>query len=109
MSERELAEVYVKLTENLIEGISIKVVAGDILTLSQAYLALLDNHRWIPVSERLPETGFAPTGGSLEVLITDGEDIDIGSTTCRGTWCSELFDKDDITHWMPLPEPPEEE
>ncbi len=70
--------------------------------------------RWIPVEERLPEYG-------VRVLETDMYEED----DCTGIWTREE-DKDDadgcwhdehdwwhaldeVTHWMPLPEPPEEE
>ena len=70
--------------------------------------------RWIPVTERLPEYG-------VRVLATDmyeGDDY-------TGIWTREEYKDDadgcwyddhgwwhaidDVTHWMPLPEPPKEE
>ena len=62
--------------------------------------------RWISVEERLPENGKF-------VLVSDGDDID---TACRYKaltpdevetffWDSVL----EVTHWMPLPEPPKED
>ena len=49
--------------------------------------------RWIPVTERLPETG--------EVLATNGDVIAVAPA-------SSVRRKDTyITHWMHLPEPPE--
>ena len=70
--------------------------------------------RWIPVEKRLPEYG-------VRVLATDMYEED----DCTGIWTREE-DKDDadgcwhdehdwwhaldeVTHWMPLPEPPEVE
>lgn len=48
--------------------------------------------RWIPVSDRLPETG--------EVLATNGDVITVAPA-------SSVRRKDTyITHWMPLPELP---
>lgn len=65
--------------------------------------------RWIPVSERLPEDG-------VEVLFVDsGGDIYMGDHVSgvpqwekdNGFWSGKFYNN--ITHWMPLPEPPTEE
>lgn len=59
-------------------------------------LEALKRQRWIPCSERLPEVG-------VEVLVyseSDGEAVDY--------YGGEFFRWPDVTHWMPLPEPPEE-
>lgn len=70
--------------------------------------------RWIPVEERLPEYG-------VRVLATDMYEED----DCTGIWTREEYPDDpdgccwidergwwhaidDVTHWMPLPEPPKE-
>ncbi|MDO4264107.1 MAG: DUF551 domain-containing protein [Deinococcus sp.] len=57
--------------------------------------------RWLPVSERLPEEG-------QRVLFAD-----IGAGIHAGRRCSDgwdepvdFWDEGEITHWMPLPEPP---
>ena len=55
--------------------------------------------RWIPVSEKLPERG--------DYLVSDGRDFDVqlfnGEQFIPGfVW------EDKITHWMPLPAPPQE-
>lgn len=72
--------------------------------------------RWISVKDRLPE---ADTPVLVTYLgYTDGIARTDGIGTIRwGVWCwyeSEDHDNDEeitvrITHWMPLPEPPEEE
>lgn len=52
------------------------------------------------MSERLPE--------ELElVLITDGEDV-IVSFRMRYYEPTEFYGMWNVTHWMPLPEPPKE-
>ena len=58
---------------------------------------------WIPVTERLPEI-------QKVVLITDGIDVGTGWMN-RGRWNTPFADiqRDLVTHWMPLPEPPKEE
>lgn len=68
-----------------------------------------DEHRWIPVKERLPEHAYGEGDsvltvsslGSMLVLYFDG-----------GNWCYPTGEalttarKYPITHWMSLPEPP---
>ena len=55
---------------------------------------------WISVKDKLPEPW-------TEVLIWRGPEYPIVSSevTPTGLWC-HFFN---ITHWMPLPEPPKEE
>lgn len=56
--------------------------------------------RWIPVAEQLPsEDGFT-------LIFTAHGNPGVCYFT-NGWWGG--YDKDGITHWMPLPEPPEEE
>lgn len=71
------------------------------------YYHLLDNmSRWIPVTERLPEP-FE----NIFVANKRGKHYDID----KGWWNGTFFDRcakgpyHNVTHWMPLPEPPEEE
>lgn len=64
--------------------------------------------RWIPVTERLPEA-------FVSVLVQmPGEKpfptVREGFISNNGVWHSAHFDResDEVTHWMPMPEPPEE-
>ena len=63
--------------------------------------------RWIPVTERLPETGVlvmcACNTNALHVLSYD--DVMDDWDAMYGHVC---FRKEFVTHWMPLPEPPKE-
>lgn len=75
----------------------------------RAYVAELINHvpaadaiekmpRWIPVTERLPrEQETVLTWGKQGVILLDWRH--------DNKWC--CFG--DVTHWLPLPEPPKEE
>ncbi|ELZ3650028.1 DUF551 domain-containing protein [Salmonella enterica] len=64
---------------------------------------------WIKCSERMPDD-------MSDVLVTDGSDIGFmwwaGVARSGGRWDSwdkrYALDSDEITHWMPLPEPPTE-
>ncbi|HAN8601128.1 TPA: DUF551 domain-containing protein [Escherichia coli] len=61
---------------------------------------------WISFSERMPK-------GYADVLVTDGEHVEVKWWDESGYWNSwtelnsDIF-ADEITHWMPLPEPPQE-
>ena len=82
----------------------------DTMTVDKAfYNKLKAQTTWISVKDRLPETG-------TEVLVTDGLHTMV-------TWCEDTIDGikwvdnyytyvnvrfREVTHWMPLPEPPKE-
>jgi hypothetical protein len=64
--------------------------------------------RWIPATERLPEYDSV-------VLVTDGEGVGTGYRYTLGVigftgWAVPFADieEDDVSHWMPIPEPPKE-
>ena len=71
--------------------------------LLQARIAELEaQQRWIPVGERLPEDWTM-------VLFTNGVTRGIGQFDKDGFydyWYEYSFNKP-VTHWMPLPNPPE--
>lgn len=43
---------------------------------------------------------------SVQVICFDGDFVFEGTYFQDGTFSSAYFDNEDITHWMPLPEPP---
>ena len=66
---------------------------------------------WISVKNRLPaEDGFYLVGGGDErgrlvtILYYDSQ-----SKKCKGHGAERVYDVSDVTHWMPLPKPPEVE
>ena len=75
------------------------------LTIEQLQ-AELEQHRWIPVSERLPEDVFP-------CLITNGQDSVVTYYAgLRGAWIADHYDvlklkqHGRITHWKPITLPP---
>ena len=74
---------------------------------------LEEAQRWIPVSDRLPEDGVAV----LVAFTENPKDIDIltakyykhyaGFGGLDNWWNIEGWHTGNVTHWMPLPEPPE--
>ena len=70
--------------------------------------------QWIPVSERLPEEreGWCNTFSDTVLVAHKRHDGSIRMTTsCTidGKWHSDVQHiQYEITHWMPLPEPPKE-
>ena len=77
--------------------------------------AHLTDPRWIPVRERMPVVGNRPQGYeglSDDVLIYGDGDCDVAAhDTMEGGWYSvqraTYLNESDITHWMPLPAPPQ--
>ena len=70
-------------------------VTGAVHEIIDRQPTLTPPNEWISVKERLPETGT--------VLATDG------AVVITAPASSVTEDGPAITHWMPLPEPPEEE
>lgn len=75
-------------------------------------------NKWISVDERLPEVSREDFVNNyiyiFDVLTYDGEDIDVTTmyATLKGDGSISsvkfLSNSYRVTHWMPLPEPPEE-
>lgn len=77
--------------------------------MDMAIAALREQPQWISVEERLPEP-------FVSVLVYMPEEkplppVHEGFLAREGMWYANYFDREpmEITHWMPLPEPPEEE
>lgn len=79
---------------------------ADITPLYTAQPAPVTPDGWISCSERMPK-------GYADVLVTDGEHVEVKWWDESGYWNSwtelnsDIF-ADEITHWMPLPKPPQE-
>ena len=77
---------------------------------------------WIPVTERLPESGLPKGSKVKQIKVLTALISDKGVRTVRSqmrykdTWATGYqeiwrwkYSGSEITHWMPLPEPPKEE
>ena len=83
-----------------------------------------DAMKWIPVTERLPEISALDKEWSKTVLFRTTQGYIFSGYRCVGRpqksfydddwtppyWLNESeeleFEDDEVTHWMPLPEPP---
>ena len=69
----------------------------------------LSKPRWIPVTERLPEE-YVNVLCHLRSLDRKSEYYSIDHLMEDGQWWKAANSwKHEVTHWMPLPEPPKEE
>lgn len=81
---------------------------------AHTYIEKLESQipRWIPVEERLPKAlrhYYGECSFSDDVLVYDGVRVRVAYYCNTTTWWHDGRDEDDIidvTHWMPLPEPP---
>ena len=64
------------------------------------------DNAWIPVSERLPEA--EPWGEGCNYLVIDVLGVMWLASKWKGGWLSEEGGPDEVTHWLPLPEPPKD-
>jgi hypothetical protein len=74
----------------------------------RARIAELEGERrWIPVSERLPEVYRDEDGEFIPFLVCENDkDCPYRALYDGLNWGDGMFVAD-VTHWMPLPEPPE--
>lgn len=76
---------------------------------------LWERQRWVPVTERLPETEnfvLAVVNGKPAENITLVDSIEIASFMRDEGWCLDMYpewEDPKVTHWMPLPPAPEVE
>lgn len=78
----------------------------------------LERTRWIPCGERLPDLPDGERAYRTVIVCVRGHTFPLdyerekvrGKTVERWKWTwNRIYEKpDSITHWMPLPEPPEE-
>lgn len=72
-------------------------------------MVVADKPRWIPVTERLPEQGKRYLVIRFDE-VTKTRFIDILWHDAHDLWWNRLYKGQyNVTHWMPLPQPPKEE
>lgn len=83
------------------------IMKSDLLGREKLYLEkLLNRTRWIPCSERMPECEQEVLVYAVDMV---GSTIDVDCIS-EYTQKWRFFDGTfKVTHWMPLPEPPERE
>lgn len=89
---------------------AIEELSRDLDNMNEANIALYGAlPKWIPVTERLPKEGeFVLVYGDLYANKHDGGVIAVSKRMDWNYW--QGFGRErDITHWMPLPQPPKEE
>jgi hypothetical protein len=59
--------------------------------------------KWISVKDRLPEP-FVDV-----IAFFGGQEMNVDCVDNNGRWYSSYMDRDDPTHWMPMPQPPKGE
>lgn len=76
----------------------------EINTAVKHAIEALERTRWIPVSERLP------VNSNLIMFYTKYDGMRMGRFNGDdwNTVCNVKFSKMAVTHWMPLPNPPQE-
>ena len=81
----------------------------DVLMKAADAIEELSKPKWIPVTERLPKEGeFVLAYGDLYPNKHDGGVIAVSKRMDWNYW--QGFGRErNITHWMPLPQPPKEE
>ena len=65
----------------------------------QHTIRLVEEPKWISVKDRLPED-------ERHVLVWVKDGYSLIDWTFNGKWQVNPYMRNDITHWMPLPEPP---
>ncbi len=98
------ADYIISNRELLVKQLEIDRLTAELTHLTAELAELRERTRWIPVSEGLPEAG-------VEVLLFDDYSDYLTDRLLRvengePVW---MCDYDYVTHWMPLPNPPEEE
>ena len=84
------------------------VVEEKLTSVEEENARLKEERRWIPVSERMPESNRRVIFISLEGTVYCGmHQSSVPQWVADGCYFHSSWYKF-VTHWMPLPEPPQE-
>ena len=98
--EEQIKYKNIYRANNLGLSLSLKETVANLKEVS-AYVKRLQG--WISVNDRLPDTA----GNYLIVASTSAIDM-VWFSIPKEAWCTDTWTYDDVTHWMPLPERPNE-
>lgn len=84
-------------------------IAGNLTIMLTEWQHQIEQRQWISVTERLPEYAY-------DLCIIYFKDGSGEMVVMPGCWVknkfydyTEAWEVENVTHWMPLPDPPEEE
>ena len=91
-----------------VNGVPHKMEPDEIDMALQMAIEALERDKWISVKDTLPEPG---TDVLTYVQVADDESRIGAAHFDRGVWWDAIFNVacEAVTHWMPLPKPPNEE
>lgn len=94
-SKKELVEQIMRLEYN-------NNILFDTINQQAENFKILTQHRWIPVTERLPETDES---GYAYVMVCMDDEFVAATDYTRGEGFGLWVESGDVVAWMPLPEP----
>lgn len=108
MNEIAFPRFLVRQTELSKKDVEDILMQSPTIIMDKTEIIPIYPYRWIPVSERLPEVG------QRILVYCESKTIKMHVTTCTymaGRFGSKQFSRHvrNVTHWMPLPEPPKED
>ena len=95
---------------NYVSRLSFDALRAENERLTAEVARLREANRWIPVTERLPDLGGSMSSGQVFVTIAPYTVVcqaSYSALTERWYYANGERIISDVTHWRPLPEPPE--